>query len=156
MRLRPSHHFLIILALCALNIVGYAAVIVSGELLRREYPEASRDKAARADLFNEYRRHCAGLVVFTAGSHPIWWARGAAEPAGMPRREHAPFRVEVVDSAGAGDSFRAGIIYGMLQGWSDAECVRFAAATAALICTTAPGCVNPPSLDEVRSLLARG
>jgi sugar/nucleoside kinase (ribokinase family) len=65
-----------------------------------------------------------------------------------------PFKVEVIDSAGAGDSFRGGLIYAMLQGWSDEKSVRFACATAALICTTAPGCVNPPSLEQVMKLHA--
>ncbi len=132
------------------ELAGLAEVaIISGELIRREYPAAAASEEERAGLFDEYRRRCPGLVVFTAGSRPIWWARGA----NGDRREQAPFKVKVVDSAGAGDSFRGGIIYGMLQGWPDAECVRFAAAVAALICTRAPGCVNPPSLEEVRALL---
>ncbi len=128
-----------------------AVVIISGELIRREYPAAAASEAERARLFGLYRKQCPGLIVFTAGSRPIWWARGPGEPG--DRHEQAPYPVEVVDSAGAGDSFRGGIIYGMLQGWSDAECVRLAAATAALICTRAPGCVHPPSLEEIQALM---
>ncbi len=131
-----------------------AVVIISGELIRREYPAAAKSEDERARLFEAYRQHCPGLVVFTAGARPIWWARGAPPAGGGARHEQAPFHVDVVDSAGAGDSFRGGIIYGMLRGWSDAECVRFAAATAALICTRAPGCVNPPSLEEIQALMA--
>lgn len=70
------------------------------------------------------------------------------------RRELAPFRVNVVDSAGAGDAFRAGIIYGLLHEWTDAESVRFASAVGSLVCTTAPGCVHPPTLEQVLTLLA--
>ena len=66
----------------------------------------------------------------------------------------SPIPVEIVDSAGAGDSFRGGLIYGALQGWSDDETVRFAGAVASLVCTTAPGCVHPPSLEQVRELMA--
>ena len=141
-----------------------AAVIISGELIRREYPRAAKDEAERARLFSDYRARCPGLVVFTAGSNPIWWGRRtrkhSAPPAGTPPPDAqapnalAPFRIKVVDTAGAGDSFRGGLIYGVLQGWSDARCVRFAAATAALICTRAPGCVHPPSLPEIEQLLA--
>lgn len=71
-----------------------------------------------------------------------------------PDGRHAsePFRVKVVDRTGAGDSFRAGIVYGLLQCWPAVECVRFACATAALICTWAPGGVRPSTLDEVRQL----
>ena len=134
-------------------------VAVSGEMMAREYPAVLTDPAARERLFDEYLERCSGLVVFTAGSRPLWYGRGrASEP--KPGRvtpgarcELAPFPVAVVDSAGAGDSFRGGLIYGMLQGWSDEDTVRFASAVAALICTTAPGCVNPPTLEQVRTFL---
>lgn len=135
-------------------------VAVSGEMMAREYPVAATDPAERERLFAEYVERCAGLVVFTAGSRPLWYARGrgaTAQPgrtAPGVRCELPPFPVEVVDSAGAGDSFRGGLIYGMLRGWSDEETVRFACAVAALICTTAPGCVNPPTMAQVRALLA--
>jgi sugar/nucleoside kinase (ribokinase family) len=135
-------------------------VAVSGEMMAREYPEALKDPAARERLFSEYLQRCAGLVVFTAGSRPLWYGRGraAAPQPGQAtpgaRCELAPFPVEVVDSAGAGDSFRGGLIYGMLRGWSDEATVRFASAVGALICTTAPGCVNPPTLEQVRAFLA--
>lgn len=128
------------------------AMIISGELMAREYPEALKSDAARERLFADYRTHCPGLVIFTSGSRPLWYARGGAAAADA-RREMAPFAVEVIDSAGAGDSFRGGLIYGMLQGWDDTAAVRFACAVAALICTTAPGCVHPPTLDQVRALL---
>ena len=58
-----------------------------------------------------------------------------------------------MDSAGAGDSFRGGLIFGTLKGWSDDERVRFASAIAALVCTTAPGCVNSPTLEQVIAVL---
>lgn len=127
-----------------------SAVVISNEFLLREYPAAVPVGPAREQLFSDYLARVPGLVVFTAGSRPAWFARGA----GSPRREQPPFQVNVIDSAGAGDSFRGGLIYGLLQGWSDAEAVRFATAVAALICTTAPGCVHPPTLDQVRALLS--
>ncbi|MBE2214832.1 MAG: carbohydrate kinase family protein [Opitutaceae bacterium] len=137
------------------------AMIISGELIAREYPEALKSDEAREHLFADYRAHCPGLVVFTSGSRPLWYARGGT-PGGpgstraaptVTRREMAPFPVEVIDSAGAGGSFRGGLIYGLLQGWSDEASVRFACAVAALICTTAPGCVHPPTLEQVHALL---
>ena len=135
-------------------------VAISGELMARDYPEALESEAAREELFERYLERCAGLVVFTAGSRPLWYARGRnSEPPldrdpPAERRELSPIKVEIVDSAGAGDSFRAGLIYGLLQGWSDDETVRFAGALASLVCTTTPGCVNPPTLKQVRELLA--
>lgn len=125
-----------------------SAVVISNEFLHREYPAAVPVGSAREQLFADYLARVPGLVVFTDGSRPAWFGRGGA------CREQPPFPVEVVDSAGAGDSFRGGLIHGLLHGWSDAEAVRFASAVAALICTTAPGCVHPPSLAQVRDFLA--
>lgn len=135
-------------------------VAVSGEMMAREYPAVLTDPAARERLFAEYLERCSGLVVFTAGSRPLWYGRGRTSEskpgwaAPGVRCELAPFPVEVVDSAGAGDSFRGGLIYGMLRGWRDEDTVRFASAVGSLICTTAPGCVNPPTLERVRAFLA--
>ena len=125
-------------------------LVVSGEFLRREYPGTEHIGPARAALFERYAASCPGLVVFTAGREPLWYSRGGT----LPRRERAPYPVEVVDSAGAGDSFRGALVFGLLKGWTDDDCVRFACAVAALICTTAPGCVNAPDLKAVASFLS--
>lgn len=126
------------------------AIVISNEFLQREYPDAVKPGKPRELLFAEYLVRCPGLVVFTAGSQSLWFGRRGESA----RRELAPFPVKVVDSAGAGDSFRGGLIYGLLQSWSDERTVRFASAVAALICTTAPGCVHPPTLEQVNTLLA--
>ncbi len=135
-------------------------VAISGELMARDYPEALESEEERETLFERYLERCPGLVVFTAGSRPLWYSRGRGGETGPDRvppgerREMSPIPVEIVDSAGAGDSFRAGLIFGLLQHWSDDEMVYFASALASLVCTTTPGCVNPPSLQQVRDLLA--
>ncbi len=49
------------------------------------------------------------------------------------------YPVKVIDSAGAGDSFRSGVVYGMLNGWSGAQAIRYASAPAGMICATFPG-----------------
>jgi len=120
-----------------------SALIVSPELLSRDFPDEDW-----ADLFEQYLRVCPGLVVFTFGAEPVWFGRDG-------RHTMRPFHVDAVDTAGAGDSFRAGIIYAMLQGWDDERAVRFACAVAALVCTTAPGAMNSPRLDEVEAFLQR-
>jgi sugar/nucleoside kinase (ribokinase family) len=126
-------------------------IVISGEFLHREYPDAHPPGPAREKLFAEYLEKCPGLVVFTAGSSPLWFGRGA----GGTRVEFPPYPVKVIDSAGAGDSFRSGVIHGLLHRWADADSIRFASAVAALICTTAPGCLHPPTLGQVRAFLAQ-
>lgn len=46
----------------------------------------------------------------------------------------AAFKVPVLDTTGAGDIFRAGFIYGLLQGWGLERQMEFASAAAALNC----------------------
>jgi len=49
---------------------------------------------------------------------------------------HVPaFKVNVVDSTGAGDAFMGGLSYGLLQGWDHRRVGLFANACAALCCT---------------------
>jgi sugar/nucleoside kinase (ribokinase family) len=49
---------------------------------------------------------------------------------------HVPaFKVEVVDTTGAGDAFMGGLSYGLLQGWDNQRVGLFANACAALCCT---------------------
>ena len=62
------------------------------------------------------------------------------------------FRVPVVDSTGAGDIFHAGSIYGLLQGWSVPDTLRFAAAAAALKCEKLGGRPGIPSLQRALAL----
>ena len=65
------------------------------------------------------------------------------------------FRVTVVDNTGAGDVFRAGYIYGLLQGWDVPHRLRFANAAAAISCTRLGAIPSVPSLREVEELLEK-
>jgi sugar/nucleoside kinase (ribokinase family) len=56
--------------------------------------------------------------------------------------------VAAVDGTGAGDAFVAGLLYGLLAGWSLERSARFANAVGALS-TTAVGAVEGvPGLEE--------
>jgi sugar/nucleoside kinase (ribokinase family) len=62
-------------------------------------------------------------------------------------------QVTPVDTTGAGDVFRAGIIYGVLQHWPVERMLRFANAAAALSCTRPGAIAGVPTLAEVSALL---
>ncbi len=49
------------------------------------------------------------------------------------------FSVPVRDTTGAGDGFRAGLIYGYLQGWTLTRSIQFASGCAALTCCASGG-----------------
>jgi fructokinase len=58
------------------------------------------------------------------------------------------FRVNVVDTTGAGDAFMGGLSYGLLQGW-DLERVGIFANACAALCCTKVGARAMSKLDEV-------
>lgn len=120
-----------------------AALIISGEYRDREHPQA--DLLA---LFDEYQQQVKGLLIFTCGSQEVLFSRKGQEVQRFPA-----YRVKAIDTAGAGDAFRSGVVYGLLHGWSDLDTVRYASALAALICTRFPGVLDPPTHEEVEAFI---
>ena len=115
------------------------AVIISHELRDRAY----KGKNMR-DIFKKYQTYCRGLIIFTFGSDELWFAR-REENIG----KFKPYIIKPVDTTGAGDSFRAGVIYGLMKSWDDRSIVEFASAVAACVCLTFPHTLGAPGLDEI-------
>ena len=61
--------------------------------------------------------------------------------------------MQVVSTLGAGDTFKAGCVYGLLKGMKDDELVRFASACSAVAISRFPLPLNPPKLEEIEKLL---
>lgn len=61
--------------------------------------------------------------------------------------------VSVIDTVGAGDSFDAGFIYGVLQGWPLEKSLRVGAICGALSTRKAGGTTAQPVLEEVMGYL---
>jgi sugar/nucleoside kinase (ribokinase family) len=127
------------------EIVPHAAALVVSE----EYAAHQLDDRESAQTFAAYAERCEGLVILTRGDKPMMYGR-----AGAAARFHEPFPIDAVDTAGAGDGFRAGIIYGLLQGLDGAELLTTASAVAALVCARAPGVLNSPTHSELTRFLA--
>jgi sulfofructose kinase len=68
----------------------------------------------------------------------------------------AAFRVETIDTTGAGDIFHAGFIYGLLQGWPLQRQLDFACAAAALNCAAIGARGGIQSVDSIEHLSATG
>ncbi len=66
------------------------------------------------------------------------------------------FKVNAVDTTGAGDVFHGAFIYGLLQKWNLEDVIQFANAVAAMKCTKFGARGGIPSLSDVRQFLARG
>jgi sugar/nucleoside kinase (ribokinase family) len=73
--------------------------------------------------------------------------------AGSPEHEvraYPPYPCpKLVDSTGAGDMFRAGMLYGLDLGWEIADCLKFASAAGCLKCQYLGATTNVPAADEI-------
>ena len=118
-------------------------------------PQAARDRVAAAQ---RARAESRGSVLTGDG-----WPRavlthgadGMTVVADGAVTEFDAFDVDVVDATGAGDSFVAGLIDRWIAGGDDvAAGVRFAAAVAAINCTSRFAQPGVPSRDEAEAFLA--
>ena len=75
---------------------------------------------------------------------------------GQPAHYTRPVRVEVRSTLGAGDTFKAGCVYGLLHHMTDEEIVRFAGACSAIAISRFPLPLNPPGMEEVQKLFGGG
>jgi sugar/nucleoside kinase (ribokinase family) len=107
--------------------------------------ERDQEAALRA-----LRRTHPGVLVVTLGD------QGALALEGDHVLRSPGFHVDpVVDTTGAGDVFRGGFIYALLQGWPTPEVLRFANAAAAESCTKAGAMGGVPTMDAVRARMSR-
>jgi sugar/nucleoside kinase (ribokinase family) len=121
-----------------------AAVIISEEFAARSF-----DSSDPGTVMTTFTRRCNGLVILTRGAKPLLFSRDGAAV-----RDFIPFRVEARDTTGAGDSFRAGVIYGMLKGYDDAGLIETASAVAAMVSRQVPGVLSSPTVAELEGFLA--
>ena len=79
------------------------------------------------------------------------WSAVLWDAASNSMQHSQRYDVRVVDRIGGGDSFAAGLIYGLVTGRTSAETLRFAVAASALK-HTVPGDFNRVTVDEVDRL----
>jgi sugar/nucleoside kinase (ribokinase family) len=122
-----------------------SVVIISSAWLQSNFPGVYE-----YDHALELQAQGAGVVIITDGPKAVLVVRADGSPFGVE-----PYEVRrVVDTSGAGDLFKAGIIYGWLQeGWPLEQKVKFACAAAGLNCERDRSVDPPPSLDEIFALM---
>jgi len=121
---------------------GAAATIISKEYIENNYKDLNEN-----ELFKKYTSNTKGLVIFTFGADKILYGRGNYI------YEITPYHIQVKSTLGAGDTFRAGVLHGILNNLDDELTVKFAASVAANVCTRFPFALNPPSLQDILSLI---
>lgn len=90
-----------------------------------------------------------GVVILTDGPRPIQVFDQGGDSFSLQ-----PPQVRPVDTTGAGDAFRAGLIYGLLHGQPLKRSVALAAAAGALRVTQSSGAGQVAPLEEVQRLAA--
>jgi sugar/nucleoside kinase (ribokinase family) len=123
---------------------------VSIPILAEHMPPAITGEADQERALRKMRRSHDGLLVVTLGQH------GAIALEGDRLHVAPGFKVDAVDTTGAGDVFRGGFIYGVLNAWPVERVLRFANAAAAISCTRLGALNGVPTLDETTQLLEAG
>lgn len=79
--------------------------------------------------------------------------RGALLATASEMQYFAPFKVQVVDTVAAGDSFNGGFAVAYAEGRSLEDCVRYASAAGAIAVTRAGAGSAAPTAEEVEALM---
>ena len=66
------------------------------------------------------------------------------------------FKVDVIDTTGAGDVFHGAFIFGLLKGWDIKKTAQFASAVSAIKCTRVGGRAGIPDYNTVDKFLNEG
>jgi len=127
--------------------IGTSAGVKSGELDPQQYQKLTGDVLA---AYSNLRAIAITLRESKSASHNGWSACLNDRKTFMRSRHYEI--TNIVDRIGAGDSFAAGLIYGMLQLATPQEALEFAVAASCLK-HSIPGDFTRSSVDEVNALL---
>jgi 2-dehydro-3-deoxygluconokinase len=129
------------------GITSKGSDVVRGDLVVTSYKQVATQLARTFDL-----RHVATTLRTSVSASINVWAGMLFD--GTAHVMSRSYEINpVVDRVGGGDSFSAGLIYGLLRGMAPQECVEFAAAASCLK-HSIPGDFNLVSLNEIETLLA--
>jgi sulfofructose kinase len=124
------------------------ASIVSHAIFAQHVPLALTGLADIEAALRRMRRTLDNVLVVTMGE------QGSSALVG-DRFFHEPaFLVHAVDTTGAGDVFRGGFIYALVNGQPMDQALRTANAAAAVSCTRLGALNGVPTLNEVHDLMA--
>lgn len=118
-------------------------IINSAASIREQYPDIDI-----LELSRELHAVSNGIVITTDGDQEI----RAIDRDGA-HHSLLPPKVIPTETTGAGDSFRAGIIYGLLQQWPLIQSLRWAAAVSALQIQRSLSQDRPPSKERISDLV---
>ena len=95
-----------------------------------------------------FQKKGVGTAVVKLGEKGCYVKRGAE-----PGFFMSAFRTEVVDTTGAGDSFVAGFLTGVLKGWDVKACAELACAVSAMNIRAVGATAGIPTFEEARQFI---
>lgn len=131
-----------------LGIHVAGADVVAGHLDRSAYRDAARQVVEQLGV--------SRVAITFRESHSAsdnGWSAGVYDAAEDAWHDSQRYSIRIVDRIGGGDSFAAGLIHGLGQGWPVPQALRFAVAASALK-HTIPGDFNRVTAAEVQRLAA--
>jgi ribokinase len=115
----------------------------SASIIRREFPGKDLIKHAQ-----ELHSVSNGVIITTDGPSPVHVVDQDGSQFWV-----TPPDLRTVDTTGAGDTFKAGVIYSLLKGWDMQMAIKWGVTVGSLN-TTRVGAVNqPPTLDEIEPIV---
>ena len=124
------------------ELAGRVDYLVASEKFARQWCETDDMQLALDEL-----AAVSDNVVITLGEKGLIWSKGG-EKGAMPA-----FKVNAIDSTGAGDAFHGAFALGLARGMPWPDLLRFASAVGALTCTKLGARPALPNSGEVRRLL---
>lgn len=126
-------------------LLSYVDFFLPNEAEAVNFTGASTVEGAATEL-----SHYAGMVVIKLGRE------GTLARTGEQVSKAPGFKVEVVDTTGAGDAFNAGFLYAhIVEGRPLSEALCFANACGAIAVTTVGGATAPPSAAAVDAFMRK-
>ena len=123
-------------------VAGCTHVIASADAMRDS--TGLKDHGAALLKFGEVY---TGFLAVTDGPDGVFWRDG------KDVRHMPAFKVAVVDTLGAGDTFHGAFTLRLAETGDEIDAMRFASAAAALKCTRFGGLMGAPNRAEVEAFL---
>ncbi|HTQ10635.1 MAG TPA: carbohydrate kinase family protein [Fimbriimonadaceae bacterium] len=137
----------------AMDFVDAADPVFEGSYWQSSTDWVGKRGNARANLawVRKWIDEYGCFTILTDG--PNGFVAGSPD---SPPRLYPPYPcAEVVDATGSGDIFRAGMLFGLDQGWRVTRCLEFASAAGCLACQALGATASIPSSADVEALISR-
>ena len=125
------------------ELVGLTDVLIASQNFATQFTGTGHQEAA-INKMRSLGPEIVGITLGADGCMLLWESNLIRKPS---------YKVDVVDTTGAGDVFHGAFIYGLLQDWPLEKTAEFANAVAAMKCRKLGGRAGIPTLDEAMAFL---